>query len=209
MSTFKTLGERIATCRKNKHMTQADLAERLGLSQESRTTVAKWEHGTTFPPCQIIPDLCAALNCDAGYLFGEFDTPRKAVSDIQDETGLSLLAAENLLVIAGAPFESPMDDILEDSPHDRLRNLEIARFAKIRFVEAILENAEELERLAVAAYDYRKQMQFFEQDSLKTIEGIRHDQFAGLAKEAAKEALTDLLDCIKWDVFAGPEWGKK
>jgi hypothetical protein len=58
----------------------------------------------------------------------------------------------------------------------------------------------------VAAYDYRKQIQLFNREPLHTVNGIRHDQFASVAKETAKEALSDLFRKITWDVLDGIEW---
>ena len=207
MSTSKTFGERIAICRKKERITQAELAEKLGLAQESRTTIAKWEHGATFPPCQIIPDLCVMLNCDAGYLFCEFDTPRKAVTDIRDETGLSSLAVDNLCDAAAGLMDGPIDEDLANAPHDNIRSLEIGRFSKIRFLELLLENSDIWEQIAVCAYDFGDQMHLFDADHYHSINGIRHDQFANVAKERAKEALAELFSKIEWDELKEEEWG--
>ena len=142
------------------------------------------------------------------YLFGLIDTPKHVHADIMDETGLSELAVSNLLICAGEPDKGEIDELITECPHDNLRSYEIGRFAKIRFIQALLENTDELERLAVAAYDYRRQMQLFENSPQHDINGIRHDQFAGIAKEEAKEAISTLLQKIEWDTFSTEFTGK-
>lgn len=181
------------------------LAEKINVT---RQTIAKWESGKSSPTVEDLLQLCNVFGCDYGYLIGDYECRTRKATDIRDETGLSELAIDNLLVCAGAPDEGKIDELLTECPHDNLRAYEIGRFAKIRFIELLLENSDELERLAVAAYDYRRQMQLYERSPLHDIKGIRHDQFAGVAKEEAKEALSALLEKIKWDTFSEEFTGK-
>ena len=97
MSTHETLGERIRNQREKKGLTQAQLADALGLADGSRTTIVKWENGKQYPSSKKIPDLCKVLGCDAGYLFGEYETETREKSDIAEATGLSYDAAALLL----------------------------------------------------------------------------------------------------------------
>ncbi len=195
----------------------------LGLSQDALSkkmeqegehvsvkTINTWEKTSggvqTGPKSAHLISLCRVLDCEPEYLFGEIATPHKATADVQEQTGLSLLAVDNLISAANAPFEGPMREEISENPRDRLREFEIGRFAKIRFLELLLENDVEWEKMAVAAYDYQRQMQEFRKDDLHTVDGIRHDQFANVAKEEAKEALSRLFVKIKWDVLDGIEW---
>ena len=48
--------------------TQADLAKKIGVSQQC---VAKWESGKSFPRCELLPKIAAALGCKVSDLFEE------------------------------------------------------------------------------------------------------------------------------------------
>lgn len=52
------IGHFIALKRKENNLTQAQLAERLGISNK---TVSKWENGKCMPDYGIIQDLCREL----------------------------------------------------------------------------------------------------------------------------------------------------
>lgn len=60
------IGKFIAACRKEQGLTQAVLAEDLGVSDRA---VSKWENGKNMPDVSIIPDLCALLKIDLNELF--------------------------------------------------------------------------------------------------------------------------------------------
>lgn len=208
MDNISIVGERIKKERNrdNHKLTLDELAAQINVA---RQTISKWEQGKGVGPTVLdLQRMCDVFGCDYGYLIGDYECRTRKATDIRDETGLSELAIDNLLVCAGAPDEGKIDELLTECPHDNLRAYEIGRFAKIRFIELLLENSDELERLAVAAYDYRRQMQLYERSPLHDIEGIRHDQFAGVAKEEAKEALSALLEKIKWDTFSEEFTGK-
>lgn len=202
---IKTIGKRIKAerTRNGNSVTLDTLANEIGVT---RQTISKWEKGEgNGPTVWDLVKLCEFFGCDYGYLVGEYKNRTRIATDIGEETGLSMLAVANLLVAAGGPCEGEMDLGVVKSQHDRIRSYEIGRFAKIRFIETLLEHSDELERLSVAAYDYRRQMQLYGFKADHTIEGIRHDQFADVAKDNGKEALADLFKKIDWDVF-GPDW---
>ncbi len=52
------VGEQIASLRKNKNLTQAELGERLNVSSQA---VSKWERGESMPEISLLPDLATAL----------------------------------------------------------------------------------------------------------------------------------------------------
>lgn len=60
------IGKFISACRKEQGLTQAVLAEKLGVSDRA---VSKWENGKNMPDVSIIPDLCALLKIDLNELF--------------------------------------------------------------------------------------------------------------------------------------------
>lgn len=59
------IGKFIASCRKEQGMTQAILAEKLGISDRA---VSKWETGKSLPDSGIMLELCALLNINVNEL---------------------------------------------------------------------------------------------------------------------------------------------
>lgn len=60
------IGKFIAECRKEKHITQAQLAERLGVSDRA---VSKWECGRSMPDSSIMQELCGEIGINMNELF--------------------------------------------------------------------------------------------------------------------------------------------
>ncbi len=65
MDQIKT-GKFIAECRKKNNMTQAQLAERLNITDRA---VSKWETGRSLPDSAIMPELCDVLGITLNDLF--------------------------------------------------------------------------------------------------------------------------------------------
>ena len=59
------IGKFIASCRKDQGMTQAVLAEKLGISDRA---VSKWETGKSLPDAGIMLELCGYLNINVNEL---------------------------------------------------------------------------------------------------------------------------------------------
>ena len=59
------IGKFIASCRKERHMTQAELAEKLCISDRA---VSKWETGRSMPDSGIMLELCELLNINVNEL---------------------------------------------------------------------------------------------------------------------------------------------
>lgn len=59
------IGKFIATCRKEKGLTQAQLAEMVGVSDRA---VSKWETGRSMPDSSIMLDVCAAIGINVNEL---------------------------------------------------------------------------------------------------------------------------------------------
>ena len=59
-------GELIRSCRKKEDLTQADLANKLGIP---KTYVGHWEAGRSRPDLNLIPGLCNALGISLSYFF--------------------------------------------------------------------------------------------------------------------------------------------
>lgn len=68
----ETIGNRIQKYRKDKGMTQEELAEKLGLSSQA---VSKWETDASCPDISLLPQLCRLLGVTADELLsGKRDT---------------------------------------------------------------------------------------------------------------------------------------
>ena len=59
------IGKFIATCRKNKKMTQSELAEKLGVTDKS---IGNWENGRNMPDLSLFKPLCNELNISINEL---------------------------------------------------------------------------------------------------------------------------------------------
>ena len=53
------IGKFIAKCRKDKNLTQDQLAEKLGVSNKS---ISRWENGKTMPDVSLFKPLCDELD---------------------------------------------------------------------------------------------------------------------------------------------------
>ena len=62
---IKKVGGQIAVLRKEKGLTQSELAERIGVSFQA---VSKWERGETLPDTTLLPDLAKILETTIDYI---------------------------------------------------------------------------------------------------------------------------------------------
>ena len=62
---------RIKPLRENAGLSQAELAQKIGLTQQA---IAKYEAGLSLPRAENIPQLARVLNCSIQDLFDEGDT---------------------------------------------------------------------------------------------------------------------------------------
>ena len=84
----KNIGEYIATKRKEKNLTQEQLAEKLGVSNKS---ISKWENGKCMPDYSIIEQLCKELSVTLSELMDGEDTAKDSVRVYDDSQILDLL----------------------------------------------------------------------------------------------------------------------
>ena len=59
------IGKFISKCRKDKKMTQSELAEKLGVTSKS---ISRWENGNTMPDYSLLKDLCNELDINVNEL---------------------------------------------------------------------------------------------------------------------------------------------
>lgn len=72
---FSALGERIAALRRARNVTQAQLAETLGVSQQ---TIQAYEAGRRRIPVSALPVVARALSASLEDLFGETEQPARS-----------------------------------------------------------------------------------------------------------------------------------
>ena len=71
------IGSRLREFREKKNITQAQIADRLGITQGA---VSQWESGVTNPSISMISGLAEILDCTVDELLGIAKTPAPADS---------------------------------------------------------------------------------------------------------------------------------
>ena len=84
----QTTGKFIAHKRKEKNLTQEQLAEKLGVTNK---TVSKWETGKCMPDYSVVKTLCEELGITVAELMDGEDTEVKSVRTYDDEQIMDLL----------------------------------------------------------------------------------------------------------------------
>ena len=134
----RDIGKFIASCRKNKEMTQSELAEKLGVSINA---VSKWERGINLPDYSNLQELCSVL----GISLNEFFAGRHL-----EDSEIERQSEDNLL------------SVVKQSELDRQRKkwdrafklvvLAIVIFAAGRFVLAMNGYVPALDRMYIKEY---------------------------------------------------------
>ena len=81
-------GKFIAHKRREKNLTQEQLAEKLGVSNK---TVSKWETGKCMPDYSVVKGLCEELEITVAELMDGEETEEKSVRTYDDEQIMDLL----------------------------------------------------------------------------------------------------------------------
>lgn len=87
------IGKFIAECRKEKHITQAQLAERLGVSDRA---VSKWETGRSMPDSSIMQELCGEIGINMNELFSGRRITMDSYKEIAEKNLLQMQKNEEL-----------------------------------------------------------------------------------------------------------------
>lgn len=82
------IGKFIAECRKEKGLTQVQLAEKLGTTDKS---ISKWENGVCLPDSSQYEPLCNILNITINELFAGQKISNNDYKSIADKNLLKLL----------------------------------------------------------------------------------------------------------------------
>ena len=87
------IGKFIASCRKEQNLTQANLAEKLGITDRA---VSKWETGRSLPDASIMPELCAILDININELFSGERIGMDQYQEMAEQHLLEMRKAEEL-----------------------------------------------------------------------------------------------------------------
>ena len=75
-------GQTLKTLRKDRHMTQTELGNKLGIS---KAAVSKYEQGIASPPLDILRSMAAILNVSLDYLCGTEQRDKISVYNLTEE----------------------------------------------------------------------------------------------------------------------------
>lgn len=103
--------KRIKQARKDAGLTQEKLAEKMYCKRE---TIAQWERGQYTPSIDALVRLCDILQCDLGYMLGEYEQKQRETSDACKVTGLSEAVIERFRREEGALRKKQLEEILLD-----------------------------------------------------------------------------------------------
>ena len=82
------IGSFIQLCRKEKGMTQKDLADLIGVSDK---TISKWENGNSVPDTEILTSLCQSLDISVNELLSGEKLPVETYPQRAEENMMNLL----------------------------------------------------------------------------------------------------------------------
>lgn len=117
-NSIKAFKKGISTARKEKNMSQQELAE--ALDDNDRSRVANWESqkSKTVPKTQDIPTICEILGVEPNYLFGFSNISSQDDLAISEATHLSI---DNIKTLRDSiPISNFINNILENSRFDQL-----------------------------------------------------------------------------------------
>lgn len=95
----KSMGEIISTLRKEKHMTQKDLADQLNITDKA---VSKWERNVACPDTQLLPKLADILGISVEDLLNAKISPATSHKSVDSVINLILRAVAIAMGIAVA-----------------------------------------------------------------------------------------------------------
>lgn len=110
-----SLKEGLKRARKEAGLTQAELAETMGVHIK---TVMNWEQGIAEPPLGTLMELTELYHCDLDYLTGRLDQKTHDLQFIHDQTGLSEKAIEKLQSFMTEPDWDQRERALIESAPD-------------------------------------------------------------------------------------------
>lgn len=148
MFDMQKIGKKIVSLRKQKNMTQMELADRMGISFQA---VSNWERGNSMPDISKLPELAEIFEVSLDELLGE-------------KSSLVEAAVENRLeecVKSGDATEEEIKDVLPILKPDQIQNM--AANADAQTICAFLPflDEDDVEELAREARENGKEFAFY------------------------------------------------
>lgn len=88
------IGQFIAECRKNKKLTQDELAQKLNITDKA---ISKWENGRCMPDISLLELLCNELDITINELIKGKKMTEQEQKDYSTKNGISILITRNEL----------------------------------------------------------------------------------------------------------------
>lgn len=159
------IGKRIKAERKANKLSQPELAKKMSKiinhgpiypEAVAQNTISDWEQGKRIPPIEMLACLAEIFKCDVGYLLCDYDRKDAAAATVMELTGLSGLAADNLVGLHKwkyylAPFRLKIiSDILESDLFSKiLAQLEAAYITLCGLDKKLCEHDEKVVEEAI------------------------------------------------------------
>ena len=102
------IGKFIANCRKERNLTQEQVAEKLGVSNK---TVSRWETGNGFPDVSLLQPLCELLNISVNELLLGEKIPEDNFRKKVEENTIRILEECRFSLENGRHFENTEETI--------------------------------------------------------------------------------------------------
>lgn len=129
------IGKFIAHCRKELNMTQADIADKLGITNKA---VSKWENGKNLPDASLMIDLCDLLNISVNELLSAKKLNKEEEKQKDKQNTLQMVMArkelENLsiltevLILVGIIVAMTLTSVLADTTIEKIITLILGSF---------------------------------------------------------------------------------
>lgn len=121
------IGKFIAKCRKEKNLTQIQLAKKLGVTDKS---ISRWENGKTMPDMSLYEPLCRILDINISELLYAKRIDNSDKIEYSDNLALSLLKTRSkietfgifteILIVVGILITITLTKILADTTLEML-----------------------------------------------------------------------------------------
>lgn len=112
------VGKKIAVFRKQKGWTQAELGERLGVSNQA---VSKWESGATLPDILLLPALADVFGCTVDALFSRESCASASAFPWPDDDTLRVFQAQGHRILQKQEGEGAIEVILPRNCNETTR----------------------------------------------------------------------------------------
>lgn len=129
------IGRFITDCRKELKMTQADIADKLGITNKA---VSKWENGKNLPDASLMIDLCNILNISVNELLSAKKLNKEEEKQKDKQNTLQMVIArkelENLsiltevLIFVGIIVAMTLSSVLANTTTEKLMTLVLGSF---------------------------------------------------------------------------------